>query len=84
MQASKRTKSLYRLRGTFLDNEATSFSPEWCLTSSSKNIHKRASKFAMGSGASMPMMRKQELPSKQLDTVRVSQRPSTVITTKGQ
>ena len=65
--AGQLAKQLYRIRGTYLENEAT-FNPD-------------ERDFIVDSGVSMHVMRKMELPPEELETVKVSRLPTTVIST---
>ena len=75
---------MYRIRGTYLENEATFFDRkmEWRAASTSTG-NPDENKFIVDSGASLHMMSKMGSSPEELETVNVSRRPTTVITADG-
>ena len=67
-----------------VQDKATFFSPtnEWCLPAPSATTPKR--EFVADSGASMHMLSRTDLNSAEMETVRVSESPTTVNTTNGE
>ena len=56
---------------------------QWSLSAAS-TIKSEEREFAVDSGASMHMVRRKDLNSAELDTVRVSKNPTTVVTANGE
>ena len=75
-------KTIYKLKET--DN-ATFFSPtnEWCLPAPS-GIKPEERDFVVDSGASMHMLSRKDLNSAELENVKVSENPTTVVTANGE
>ena len=75
-----RAKNIYKLKEK---DKATFYSPveEWVLpAASTKEPEER--EFVVDSGASMHMVSKRDLNSAELETMRTSRSPTTVMTTK--
>ena len=77
-------QTMYRIRGTYLENEATFFDRkmEWRAASTSTG-NPDEKKFIVDSGASVHMMSKMGSSPEELETVNVSRRTTTVITADG-
>ena len=75
-------KTIYKLKET---DKATFFSPanEWCLPAPSR-IKPEERDFVVDSGASMHMLSKKDPNSAELETVKVSENPTTVVTANGE
>ena len=78
----KLAKNIFKLKET---EKATFYSPsdEWVLTAAS-TIKPQESEFVVDSGASMHMVSRKDLNSAQLETVRASKSPTTVVTANGE
>ena len=74
-------KNIYKLKGT---DKATFYSPtnEWCVPAPSV-IKPVEREFVVDSGASMHMLSRKDLLSADLETVRVSKSPTTVVKANG-
>ena len=66
-------QTMYRIRGTYLENDATFFDPKmaWRVASTA-TVNLDEKKFIVVSGASVYMMSKMDLPPEELETVKVS------------
>ena len=75
---------MFKIRGTYLENEATFFNPklEWAVAPTS-TVNPDEREFSVESGASMLMMSKTDLSPEELETVRASRLPLAVITASG-
>ena len=75
-------KTIYKLKET---DKATFFSPtnEWCLPAPS-GIKPEERDFVVDSGASMHMLSRTDLNSAELETVKVSENPRTIVTANGE
>ena len=76
-------KQLYRIRGTYLENEATFFKQKmenWRVAST-LTVNPEERQFMIDSGVSVNMMSKMELSPEEQETVKVSRLPTTVIIT---
>ena len=80
--AWKLAKTIYNLKET---DEATFFSPtnEWCLPAPS-GINPEERDFVADSGASMHMLSRKDPNSAELETIKVSENPTTVVTANGE
>ena len=74
-------KQVCQILGNLDENRATFSSPseDWCLQALQVFNPKREKEFVVDSGA----LSKRDLNAAELDTVRVSQRPTTVVTVNG-
>ena len=71
-------------RGTYFVNEATFFKPKMQMrVAPTSNVNLDEKKFNVDSGASVHMMSKMDMSPEELETVKVSRRPTTVITADG-
>ena len=77
-------KQLYIIRELYLESEATFFEPklEWRVASTS-TINPDEREFVVESGTSMHLMSKTDLSPEELEAVKVSRLPTTVITASG-
>ena len=67
-----------------MENEAIFFSPKLeCKAAPTSTVNRDEREFIVDSGASMHMMSKMELTPEEMETIRVSRLPTTVITAIG-
>ena len=80
--AWKLAKNIYKLKKT---DKTTFFSPtnEWSLPAPS-TMKPEEREFVVDSGASMHMVSRKDLNSAELETVKVSKNPTTVVTANGE